>query len=176
MPARSSPTEIGAMGAVDLTERVDPEGDHLIATAIVRNEGRLAERRAYVDAGRWDAVVGDFYDGTPARAASDAVERLGTGAVPLQATGDRLDRRGDARRPCRPRRRSPTPTAPELGPPHGERAGGAAVLRQHRQRVGHRDGDAAVPARKGVRAETLGPAAGLRRGLPGHGPRGVAAT
>ncbi len=83
-------TEIGAMGAVDLTERVDPEGDHLIATAIVRNEGRLGERRAYVDAGRWDAVVGDFYDGTPARAASDAVDRLGTGAVPLQATGERL--------------------------------------------------------------------------------------
>ncbi len=83
-------TEVGAMGAVGLTERVDPEGDHLIATAIVRNEGRLAERRAYVDAGRWDAVVGGFYDGTPERAASDAVERLATGAVPLQVTGDRL--------------------------------------------------------------------------------------
>ncbi|RYB89397.1 hypothetical protein EUA06_15565 [Nocardioides glacieisoli] len=89
-------TEIGAMGAVDLTEEVDPEGDHLIATAIVRNEGRLGERRAYVDAGRWDAVVGDFYDGTPARAASDAVGRLSTGAVPLQATGERLVVRASA--------------------------------------------------------------------------------
>jgi hypothetical protein len=89
-------TEIGAMGAVDLTEEVDPEGDHLIATAIVRNEGRLGERRAYVDAGRWDAVVGDFYDGTPASAASDAVGRLSTGAVPLQATGDRLVVRASA--------------------------------------------------------------------------------
>ena len=89
-------TEIGAMGAVGLTEEVDPEGDHLIATAIVRNEGRLGERRAYVDAGRWDAVVGDFYDGTPARAASDAVGRLSTGAVPLQATGDRLVVRASA--------------------------------------------------------------------------------
>ncbi|MBL0746742.1 FtsX-like permease family protein [Nocardioides baculatus] len=83
-------TEVGAMGAVDLTDAIDPEGDHLIATAIVRNEGRLAERRAYVDSGRWDAVVGGFYDGTPARAASDAVERLGTDAVPLQVTGERL--------------------------------------------------------------------------------------
>jgi hypothetical protein len=89
-------TEIGAMGAVDLTEEVDPEGDHLIATAIVRNEGRLGERRAYVDAGRWDAVVGDFYDGTPARAASDAVGRLSTSAVPLQATGERLVVRASA--------------------------------------------------------------------------------
>ncbi len=83
-------TDLGAMGALDLTEQVDPEGEHLIATAIVRNEERLGERRAYVDAGRWDAVVGDFYDGTPARAASDAVDRLDTDAVPLQVTGDRL--------------------------------------------------------------------------------------
>jgi hypothetical protein len=84
-------TDLGAVGAVDLTEKVDPEGDHLIATAVVRNETRLAERRAYVDAARWDAVVGDFYDGTPARAASDAVDRLGTGIVPLQATGERFE-------------------------------------------------------------------------------------
>ncbi|WP_157829553.1 hypothetical protein [Nocardioides alpinus] len=83
-------TSLGAVGAVDLTEQVDPEGDHLIASAIVRNEGRLPERRAYVDAGRWDAVVGDFYDGTPARAASDAVHRLASDIVPVQAVGDRL--------------------------------------------------------------------------------------
>ena len=83
-------TELGAMGAVDLTEAVDPDGEHLIATAIVRNEARLAERRAYVDAARWDAVVGDFYDGTPARAASDAVARLATGTAPVQVRGKRL--------------------------------------------------------------------------------------
>ncbi|RYC11440.1 FtsX-like permease family protein [Nocardioides zhouii] len=84
-------TELGAVGAVDLTERADPEGDHLIASAIVRNEERLGERRAYVDAARWDAVVGDFYDGTPARAASDAVDRLSTDAAPLQVRGDRFE-------------------------------------------------------------------------------------
>ncbi|HEV2798287.1 MAG TPA: FtsX-like permease family protein [Nocardioides sp.] len=84
-------TDLGAMGALDLTEKLDPEGEHLLATAIVRNETRLPERRAYVDAARWDAVVGDFYDGTPARAASDAVDRLGTDVVPLQATGDRFE-------------------------------------------------------------------------------------
>ncbi|GAA5105959.1 hypothetical protein GCM10023339_02390 [Alloalcanivorax gelatiniphagus] len=81
---------LGAMGAVDLTERADPEGRHLITTAIVRNETRLPERRAYVDASRWDAVVGDHYDGTPARAASDAVPDLDTGVAPVQVTGDRL--------------------------------------------------------------------------------------
>ena len=84
-------TELGAVGAVDLTERADPEGDHLIASAIVRNEERLGERRAYVDARRWDAVVGDFYDGTPARAASDAIDRLSTDAAPLQVRGDRFE-------------------------------------------------------------------------------------
>ncbi|HYJ27462.1 MAG TPA: FtsX-like permease family protein [Nocardioides sp.] len=89
--ARAIATDLGAMGAVDLTEEVDPEGEHLIATAIVRNETRLPERRAYVDAGRWDAVVGDFYDDTPARAASDAIGRLSTDVVPLQATGNRFE-------------------------------------------------------------------------------------
>lgn len=84
-------TELGAVGAVDLTERADPEGDHLIASAIVRNQERLGERRAYVDAGRWDAVVGDFYDGTPAQAGSDAVDRLATDVAPLQVTGSGLD-------------------------------------------------------------------------------------
>lgn len=83
-------TPLGAMGAVDLTDRADPGGEHLIATAVVRNEDRLPERRAYVDAGRWGAVVGDFYDGTPARAASDAVPDLDTGTSPVQVAGDRL--------------------------------------------------------------------------------------
>ena len=83
-------TDLGAMGAVDLTERADPEGRHLIATAIVRNETRLAERRAYVDAGRWDAVVGDFYDATPTRAASHAVADLDTGVAPVLARGKEL--------------------------------------------------------------------------------------
>lgn len=83
-------TALGAVGAVDLTEQVDPAGEHLIATAIVRNEARLAERRAYVDADRWDAVVGGFYDGTAARAASDAVGRLRTDLRPIQVVGDRL--------------------------------------------------------------------------------------
>ncbi len=84
-------TDLGAVGAVDLTDRADPEGEHLVATAVVRNEERLGERRAYVDAGRWDAVVGDLYDGTPAQAASDAVHRLRTDVRPIGVVGDRLE-------------------------------------------------------------------------------------
>lgn len=88
--ARAISTDVGALGAVELTERLDPDGTHLIATAIVPNETRLPERRAYVDAGRWDAVVGDFYDDSPARAASDAVARLDTDLAPTLVSGDRL--------------------------------------------------------------------------------------
>ncbi|WP_210649649.1 hypothetical protein [Nocardioides sp. SYSU D00065] len=83
-------TALGAMGAVGLTERVDPEARHLMASAVVRNEERLGERRAYVDARRWDAVVGDLYDDTPAGAASEAVHLLDGSAEPLQVSGGRL--------------------------------------------------------------------------------------
>ncbi len=80
----------GAFAAQRLTERLDPDGTRLMATALVRNEERLGERRAYVDAGRWDAVVGDFYDGTPAQAASNSVGRLASPLAPPVASGERL--------------------------------------------------------------------------------------
>lgn len=83
-------TSLGALGAAELTATVDPGAEHLLAAAIVPNQDRLAERRAYVDAPRWASVVGDLYDGTPARAASAAVPDLATGTAPLQVTGDRL--------------------------------------------------------------------------------------
>ena len=90
-------TDLGAFGAVDLTERLDPQGEHLIASATVRNEERIGERRAYVDASRWDGVVGDLYDGTPARAASDAIDRLRTDAEPVRVVGERLTLTATAR-------------------------------------------------------------------------------
>ncbi|MCY7400445.1 MAG: hypothetical protein LH477_05710 [Nocardioides sp.] len=80
----------GAFGAQQLTERLDPDGTHLLATALVRNEERLGERRAYVDATRWDAVVGDFYDGTAAQAASNAVLRLVGAAAPPVVSATRF--------------------------------------------------------------------------------------
>lgn len=88
--ARVLTADLGALGAVELTERVDPDATHLIATAVVRNEDRLPERRAYVDADRWESVVGDVYDDTTARAASRAVPRLATDLDPLSVTGERL--------------------------------------------------------------------------------------
>ena len=35
-------------------------------------------------------MVGDFYDGTPAAAASDAVSSIDTDIAPVQVEGDRL--------------------------------------------------------------------------------------
>ena len=80
----------GAFGALQLTERLDPDGTRLMATALVRNEERLAERRAYVDADRWDAVVGDFYDDTPLQPASNSVARLVGGAAPPVVSATRF--------------------------------------------------------------------------------------
>ena len=89
----------GPIGALRLTRDADPQGEHLLTTVVVPSETRLAERRAYVDATRWDGVVGDFYDGTDAGAAAAAVDRLlpqdGDQALPL-ATGDRLTISGTA--------------------------------------------------------------------------------
>jgi hypothetical protein len=89
----------GAIGALRLTRELDPEAEHLMASVVVPSETRLPERRAYVDAARWPTVVGDFYDGTAAAPAADAVSRLlpAEGAARLpQVTGDRLTVSGTA--------------------------------------------------------------------------------
>ena len=61
-----------------------------MATAVVPNLERLAERRAYVDASRFAAVVGDFYAGTPVADAAAAVPALATDLPDLAMQGDTL--------------------------------------------------------------------------------------
>ena len=84
------PVEGGARAALALTRELDPGGEHLMATAVVPNLDRLAERRGYVDAARFDAVVGDFYDDTPVEDAAAAVPGLVGDLPDLTLTGDRL--------------------------------------------------------------------------------------
>lgn len=84
------PVDGGARGALALTRELDPQGEHLMATAVVPNLDRLAERRAYVDAGRFASVVGDFYDDTPVADAARSVPDLAADLPDLALRGDTL--------------------------------------------------------------------------------------
>lgn len=80
-----------ALAALALTHELDPAGEHLMATALVPNASRLSERRAFVDAARFAAVVGDHYAATPVAPAVPAVAGLAGAAPPdLTVTGDRV--------------------------------------------------------------------------------------
>ena len=87
-PSSASPA--GRAVRLAVARDLDPEGEHLMATAVVPNLDRLAERRAYVDASRFAAVVGDFYAGTPAADAAGAVPGLVTDLPDLTMQGDTL--------------------------------------------------------------------------------------
>lgn len=84
------PVENGAVQAMALTRDLDPGGEHLMAVAVVPNEARLAERRAHVDAARFEAVAGDFYAGTPAAEAATMVPGLVTATPDVSTTAGRL--------------------------------------------------------------------------------------
>ena len=99
---RSSRSRAAPHSALALTRELDPEGDHLMATAVVPNLDRLGERRAYVDADRFEAVVGDFYDGTPVADAAAGRPR-------------------PRRRPARPRAAGRHPHRRRPGPREGRR-------------------------------------------------------
>ncbi|HEX5862127.1 MAG TPA: FtsX-like permease family protein [Nocardioides sp.] len=86
--------------ALDLSRELDPDGRWLMAAAVIPDEGSVPARRAFLDVGRYDAVVGDFLDDTPA---SGATARM-TDLVPVDAarvaTGDTVSAtvRGVSRR------------------------------------------------------------------------------
>lgn len=84
----SVPVENGAVQAMALTRRLDPEGTHLMAVSVVANETRLGERRAYVDASRFAAVAGDFYDDTRAADAASRVPELAIDVPDVSITGN----------------------------------------------------------------------------------------
>ncbi|HXH80705.1 FtsX-like permease family protein [Nocardioides sp.] len=84
------PVENGAVQAMALTRALDPEGKHLMAVAVVPNEQRLGERRAYVDAARFESVAGEFYADTPAAAGARAVPGLASVTPDMATTANRL--------------------------------------------------------------------------------------
>lgn len=71
--------------ALALTQRLDPDGDQLMAAVVVPGTGSEVARRAYLDLTRYDAVLGDFYAGTPVAAAEPVMHDL------VQAPGVAVD-------------------------------------------------------------------------------------
>jgi hypothetical protein len=76
-----------AVSALSLTRDLDPSGRWLMAAVLVPGQGSLPARRAFLDTSRFDAVVGDFFDGTPAAGVSRSIADLGGGTQDM-ATGD----------------------------------------------------------------------------------------
>jgi hypothetical protein len=79
--------DLDAPGALRLSHEADPEGRYLMAAVLVPGTGAIPNRRAFLDTSRFDAVLGDFYDGTPAAGVTDRVADLGGAATGL-ASGD----------------------------------------------------------------------------------------
>jgi hypothetical protein len=86
--------------ALGLTRDLDPDGEWLMAAALVPDEGSVPARRAFLDVARYDAVVGDFFADTPAAGVSGRVADLVPVDAVKVATGDTVSAsvRGVSRR------------------------------------------------------------------------------
>jgi hypothetical protein len=94
------PVDDDVYAALALTRDLDPDGRWLMAAALVPGEGSVPARRAFLDTARYDAVVGDFLDGTAAAGVSALVAGLASAEGAQVATGDnvRVTVRGVSRR------------------------------------------------------------------------------
>ncbi|HEX3222824.1 MAG TPA: hypothetical protein VHR35_09670 [Nocardioides sp.] len=77
----------GALRAYAASHDVDPRGRWLMA-AVAVDDLQQGQRRAYVDAGRWDAVVGDFMAGTSIADVGPAMALLARQRDPVVFNGD----------------------------------------------------------------------------------------
>ena len=87
--------EGGALSALSSSRELDPEGEYLMAAMVVDNDDDVLDRRAFVDAARYESVVGDFLDGTGAQPVRELAPPLASGAEPRVVTGDRLTLRAE---------------------------------------------------------------------------------
>jgi hypothetical protein len=99
-PYRISLEDADVREALGLTRDLDPDGKWLMAAAVVPDEGSVPARRAFLDAARYDAVVGDFFGGTPAAGVSARIADLVPADAATAATGDTVaaEARGVSRR------------------------------------------------------------------------------
>ena len=83
------PFTAGAVRAYAAAHDADPDGRWLMAAVSVDDQ-RPAERRVFVDAARWPAVVGDFMDGTSAARATAHMGDLAAQPDPVLVRGPSL--------------------------------------------------------------------------------------
>ena len=76
----------GALRAYAATHDADPHGRWLMAAAAV-DDLQPGQRRVYVDAARWDAVVGDFMASTTLGGAASQIAQLAGRRTPLLLRG-----------------------------------------------------------------------------------------
>lgn len=83
------PFDGGALRAYAAAHDADPDGRWLMAAVSV-DDLSPADRRVYVDAPRWRAVVGDFVEGTSVAAAGPHMARLAHETRPVLVQGKSL--------------------------------------------------------------------------------------
>lgn len=81
------PFQAGGLRAYAAAHDADPQGRWLMA-AVAVDDIAPADRRVFVDAARWDAVVGDFVRGTGADAAGEHMTTLAAQDRPLIVRSD----------------------------------------------------------------------------------------
>ena len=85
------PFQDGGLRAYAAAHDADPKGRWLMAAVSVNDLTSVSDRRVYVDAHRWDAVVGDFVDGTSVGSATARMAQLGSDPGPTLLRGDTLE-------------------------------------------------------------------------------------
>ncbi len=78
----------GGLAAYAASHEADPTGKWLMAVTAAPDASGGSYRDVFVDAGRWQRVVGSFYAATPVRAVTDSIGRLEAAAGPPIATGN----------------------------------------------------------------------------------------
>lgn len=84
------PFETGAFRAYAAARDADPDGRWLMATTSI-DDLNARDRRVFVDADRWQTVVGDFVDGTSAAGATGLMSTLAAQADPVFFRGDAIE-------------------------------------------------------------------------------------
>ncbi len=84
------PFDAGALRAYAAAHDADPQGKWLMA-AVAIDDLDPADRRVFIDAARWDAVVGDFMRGTSVAGAAAHMTTLADQDDPIMMKSDSLE-------------------------------------------------------------------------------------